>query len=138
MAVIPFVDGAVTLNSVGLSDHLKTASLEIIGAELDASSIADAWDIAVLGRKSFVLNLEFFDDTAASKVDATLQAAFFAAGSPSIPFTFKATSAANSATNPQYTGNVLPNALPFGGGAGTLLMKSVKLKGTGAIIRLIV
>jgi len=133
MAVVPFVDGVVTLAAVDLSDHLKSASLEIAANVRDASSIADDWDVNVGGRKKFKLNLEFMDDFASAKVDATLQTAFFAG--TSVAFTFKPTSGAISATNPEYQGSVLPEALPVGGGAGELLMKSVSLTGTGAITR---
>ena len=83
--------------AVDLSDHLKSASLEVAAAVKDASSIADDWDVNVGARKGFKLNLEFMDDFASAKVDATLQVAFFAG--TAVAFTFKPTSGAISKTN---------------------------------------
>lgn len=133
MAVVAFVDGVLTLNSVDLSDHVESATLEIEGTELDASSIADDWDVTVLGRKRFTLNITFFDDFASSKVDATVWAAFNAG--TAIGFTLKPTSGTISSTNPEYQGNVIPSKSPVGGSGGDLLKKSVAFKGTGAITR---
>ena len=133
MAVVALVDGVFTLNSVDLSDHVRSVTLDVAGAELDASTISDDWDVAVLGRKNFSLNIEFLDDFAASKTDVTLSAAFFAG--TAVAFTLKPTSGTISSTNPEYQGNVLPNASPVGGSAGDLLVKSVTLKGTGTLTR---
>ena len=133
MAVVVLVDGVFTLNSVNLTDHVKSVTLEIEGTEIDTSSITSDWDEGVLGRKSFSLSVEAMDDFAASSTDATVWGAFNTG--TAIPFTFKATSAATSATNPQWSGSVLPSKSPVGGGAGDLLTKSLSLKGTGAITR---
>ena len=133
MAVVVLVDGVFTLNGVNLTDHVKSVSLEIEGAEIDTSSITSDLDEGVLGRKSFSLSVEAMDDFAAGSTDATVWGAFNTG--TAIPFTFKATSAATSATNPQWSGNVLPSKSPVGGGAGDLLTKSLSLKGTGAITR---
>lgn len=133
MAVVALVDGVFTLNSVDLTDHVKSVTLDIGGAELDTSSITSDWDEAKLGRKNFSLQVELMDDFASSSVDATVWGAFNTG--TAIPFTLKATSGAIAATNPEYQGNVIPSASPVGGGAGDLLMKSVTFKGTGAITR---
>lgn len=133
MAIVAFVDGVFTLNSVDLTDHITSVTLDIGGAELDASTITDDWDVTKLGRKNFTLNVEALDDFAASSVDSTVWSAFNTG--TAIAFTLKAASGATSATNPQYSGSVVPSKSPVGGGAGELLKKSFAFKGTGTITR---
>lgn len=133
MATVVLTDGVFTLNSVDLSDHITSVTLEIEGEEVDTSSITDDWDTAQMGRKRYTLSLEAMDDFASAKTDATVWAAFNAG--TAIPFTLKATSGAVSATNPEWQGTVLPSKSPVGGAAGELLMKSLSFKGTGAIVR---
>lgn len=51
MPVVPFTDGRIYIAGVNLSAHANTGMLELTAAELDASSISDAWDVFVMGRK---------------------------------------------------------------------------------------
>lgn len=133
MAVIPFVDGYVLINAVDLSDHITSANIDIGGAELDASAITDDWDVTILGRKNWTFNVELMDDFAASKTDATIWAAFNAG--TAITVIFQPVTGTVTATNPRYTGSVIPSKSPVGGGAGALMGKSVAFKGTGALTR---
>ena len=133
MAVVALVDGVFTLNAVDLSDHVKSVTLELTAQELDATSITDDYDVTVIGRRSGVLNVEFMDDFASGKVDPTVAAAF-AAGAL-VPFSLKATSAATSATNPAYSGSVIPSSNQVGGAQGELLMKSLAWKTSGTVSR---
>jgi hypothetical protein len=84
----------------------------------------------------FNLDVTFLQDFAAGQVDATLWA-LLSAGS--VPFTLNPTSGANSATNPQYAGNVVLNTYdPLTGNVGTVLKVQAKFMGDGAVTRAIV
>lgn len=133
MAVIVLTDGVFTLNSVDLTDHCTDIMLDIGGKELDISTITDDWEAIAMGRKFFTVQYTLLDDFAASKTDATMWGAFNTG--TAVPFTFKATSGAIAATNPEWQGNILPSKSPVGGTGGEMLKKSVTWKGTGAITR---
>ena len=133
MAVVALTDGVFTFNSVDLTDHVKSVTLEMTGNELDASSITDDWDVTKIGRKTGSLAIEFMDDFAGSSVDATIWGAFNTG--TNVAFTLKPTSGAISSTNPEYQGTVVPSASPVGGAAGELLAKSVTYKLAGSVTR---
>ncbi len=130
MSIAAFTDGVFTFNTVDLSDHVAAVTIDPAAAELDASPINSTWDRTQAGRKNYTLTVEFFDDFAAAKVHATLKAAF----GTNVAFTLKPTSAAISATNPEFQGTVCCSKLPTGGAAGDLLKKSVTFKGDGALV----
>lgn len=60
MAVAAFTDGRVYVGSLDLSGQSNSVSLDLSAAELDASTVKDAWDVAVLGRKTAMLDVQGF------------------------------------------------------------------------------
>jgi len=93
----------VTLNSVALSDHVTMATINRVFDELEVTAMGDTAHKFVKGLEASTIQLDFLSDTAASNVNATLQAAW----GTTVPLTLKQTSAATSATNPLYSTTVL-------------------------------
>lgn len=132
MASFAFTDAAFTLNSVALSSFLTSVTLNVEVEELEDTAMGDVWRSRLAGLKDYTLDAEFNSDFAASAVDVTLWNIFGTV----VPFTIKATSAANSTTNPQYTGSLLISQLtPIDGSVGDLTKTSVTWPGAAALTR---
>jgi hypothetical protein len=95
----------VTLNSVALSDHVTSATINRAFDELEVTAMGDTAHKFVKGLEASTITLDFLSDTAAANVNATLQAAW----GTTVPLTLKQTSAVVSATNPLYSTTVLVN-----------------------------
>ena len=95
----------VTLNSVALTDHVTSATINRAFDELEVTAMGDTAHKFVKGLEASTITLDFLSDTAAANVNATLQAAW----GTTVPITLKQTSAAVSATNPQYATTILVN-----------------------------
>jgi hypothetical protein len=94
-----------TLNSVVLSDHVTSATINRAFDELEVTAMGDTAHKFVKGLEASTITLDFLSDTAAANVNATLQAAW----GTTVPLTLKQTSAVVSATNPLYSTTILVN-----------------------------
>lgn len=120
-------DASLTLNAVDLSDHVKQITLNYKAELQDKTAMGDDGRARIAGLKDWDADIEFYQDYAASSVDATL---FPLVGATGITVVIKPTSGAVSATNPSYTGvGVLESYQPVGGTVGEDLMTPVKLLG---------
>ena len=95
----------VTLNSVDLSDHVTSVTINRVFDELEVTAMGDSAHKFVKGLEASTVTIDFLNDTAASETLQTLQAAW----GTTVPLTLKQTSAAISATNPEYQTTVLVN-----------------------------
>jgi hypothetical protein len=95
----------VTLNSVALSDHVTSATINRSFDELEVTAMGDTAHKFVKGLEASTITIDFLNDTATSEVLQTLQAAW----GTTVPLTLKQTSAAVSAANPEYQTTVLVN-----------------------------
>jgi hypothetical protein len=95
----------VTLNSVVLSDHVTSATINRVFDELEVTAMGDTAHKFVKGLEASTISLDFLSDTAAANVNATLQGAW----GTTVALTLKQTSAAVSATNPLYSTTILVN-----------------------------
>lgn len=133
MASIAFIDADVRVNAVDLSDFVTAVTLNISADELDDTAMGDTYRSRIGGLKDWSVTVEFNQDFAASAPDVSL----FSLLGTSVAFLVKATSAANSATNPQYSGNVLVSQInPFANSVGDLAKMSVTWPGASALARL--
>jgi hypothetical protein len=94
-----------TLNSVVLTDHVTSATINRTFDELEVTAMGDTAHKFVKGLEASTITLDFLSDTAAANVNATLQAAW----GTTVPLTLKQTSAAVSATNPLFSTTILVN-----------------------------
>ena len=122
----------ITINSVDLSDHITSASLEISYDDVETTAFGDAVRTRIGGLGDATLNLTFNQAYASSEVDATLNALV----GTSTAFVLKPTSGSVSATNPTYAGSVIVTSYtPISAEVGTLATLSVSWPVTGAITR---
>lgn len=132
MAKFVLTDASVTLNSVDLSDHVSSVTLEITAEEITTTAMGSTFVERTGGLKSGNLSIEFQQDFAASEVDATLWPLL---GSTTA-FVVKPTSSAVSSTNPSYSGNVLVTQhIPVANGVGELATMSISFPTSGTITR---
>lgn len=128
------LDFSVTVNGVDLSDHIDKVTINATGDEVESTAMGDTWKERMVGLLDWSANIEFQQDFAASKVDATLWAAFIAKAP--IAIVAKPTSGSVSATNPSYTGSIiLSQYSPLDAGVGDLTKTSITWPGTGALVR---
>lgn len=112
----------VTLNSVALSDHVQMATINRVFDELEVTAMGDSSHKFVKGLEASTIQLDFLSDTAASNVNATLQAAW----GTTVALTLKQTSAATSATNPLFSTTVLVNnTTDINGGPADIATQSI-------------
>ena len=98
----------VTLNSVVLSDHVTSATINRSFDELEVTAMGDTAHKFVKGLEASTITLDFLNDNAASGAGA-VRAALQAAWGSTVPLVLRQTSAATSTTNPLYTTTVLVN-----------------------------
>ena len=122
MAVYMSNGVVVTLNSVVLSDHVTSATINRIFEELEITAMGDSNRKFTKGLETSTVALDFLSDTAAANVNATLQAAW----GTTVPLTLKQTSAAVSPTNPLYSTTILVNNTPdINGAVGDIASQSI-------------
>ena len=95
----------VTLNSVVLTDHVTSATINRVFDELEVTAMGDTAHKFVKGLEASTITLDFLSDTAAANVNATLRAAW----GTTVPLTLKQTSAAVGVDNPLYSTTILVN-----------------------------
>ena len=121
----------VTLNSVDLSDHVTSATINRSFDELEVTAMGDSAHKFVKGLEASTITLDFLNDTAASEVLQTLQGAW----GTTVTLTLKQTSAAISATNPEYQTTVLVNnTTDINGAVGDISTQSITFTCNSAIV----
>ena len=121
----------VTLNSVALSDHVTSATINRSFDELEVTAMGDTAHKFVKGLEASTITLDFLSDTAAANVNATLQAAW----GTTVALTLKQTSAATSATNPLYSTTVLVNnTTDINGAVGDISTQSITFTCNSVIV----
>ncbi len=107
----------ITVNGVDLSDHISSVEINQEKDDVDLTTFGSSMKEHGVGLGDGSIVLNFFQDFAAAKVDATLFP-IFAAGTP-VPIVVRGDSAAVSATNPKYTmQGLLMNYSPLAGSVG--------------------
>jgi hypothetical protein len=121
----------VTLNSVDLSDHVTSATINRTFDELEVTAMGDTAHKFVKGLEASTITLDFLNDTATGEVLQTLQAAW----GTTVPITLKQTNAAISATNPEYQATVLVNnTTDINGAVGDISTQSITFTCNSAIV----
>jgi hypothetical protein len=121
----------VTLNSIALTDHVTSATINRVFDELEVTAMGDTAHKFVKGLEASTITLDFLSDTAAANVNATLQAAW----GTTVPITLKQTSAATSATNPLYSTTILVNnTTDINGAVGDIATQSITFTTNSPIV----
>ena len=113
----------VKVNSVDLSDHVTSVTLNRNFDELEITAMGDSSHKFVKGLEASSVTIDFLNDTAAANVLATLQAAW---GTTVTVVLLQDKGSAVSATNPLYTMSVLVNGTTdINGAVGDIGSQSV-------------
>jgi hypothetical protein len=132
MGSFAFLDARLVVNGINLSSFLTSVTLNAEVEELEDTAFGDTWRSRKGGLKDWSLDLEFNNDFAAAAVDVTLWPLFGTV----VPILLRPTSAAISATNPEYFGDLLVSQLtPLDGTVGDLAKNSVTWPGAGLLDR---
>lgn len=133
MTEFVMLDAFVEINSVDLSDHVRSVTLNYESELQDKTAMGDTAREFLGGLKNWSLDLEMNSDFAAASVDATLF--------PLVGTTFTVTvrpdkSDGVSPTNPNFTGTgILGSYPPFGGTIGELAITRVTIQSSGTLTR---
>ena len=120
----------VKVNSVDLSDHVTSVTLNRSFDELEVTAMGDTGHKFVKGLEASSVTIDFLNDTASANVLATLQAAW---GTTVEVKLLQTKGTAVSATNPLYTFNVLVNnTTDINGDVASVGMQSVTWNVQGA------
>jgi len=130
MAVFLANNVGVKVNSVDLSDHVTTVTLNRQFDELEVTAMGDTGHKFVKGLESSSVTIEFMNDTASANVLATLQAAW---GTTVTVVLLQTKGTAVSATNPLYTLSVLVNGTTDVMGGSDIGKQSVTWNVVGAV-----
>jgi hypothetical protein len=113
----------VKVNTVDLSDHVTSVTLNRNFDEIEISAMGDSAHKFTKGLEASSVTIDFLNDTAAANVLATLQAAW---GTTVTVVLLQEKGTAVSATNPLYTMSVLVNGTTdINGAVGDIGSQSV-------------
>jgi hypothetical protein len=131
MAVFLSNNVGVKVNSVDLSDHVTSVTLNRSFDELEVTAMGDSGHKFVKGLEASSITIDFLNDTATANVLATLQAAW-GTNVPIVLLQTKGT--AVSATNPLYTATCLiNNTTDINGAVGDLGTQSITFNVSGTV-----
>lgn len=120
----------VKVNSVDLSDHVTSVTLNRNFDELEVTAMGDSGHKYVKGLEASSVTIDFLNDTATQNVLQTLQAAW---GTTVTVKLIQDKATAVSATNPLYTFDVLVNGTTdINGAPGDIGTQSVTWNVQGA------
>lgn len=135
MATIVYTDALVKINSVDLSDHVKSVTLNYEAEMLDDTVMGTTGTRSNKpGLKNWSLQVEFLQDYGAASIDATL---FSLIGAAAFPVAVRSSkTGAISATNPEFQGNaVLESYPPLTGEVGALGTASASFRCASDLVR---
>jgi hypothetical protein len=122
MAVFLSNGVVVTLNSVALSNHVTTATINRVFEELEITAMGDSARKFTKGLETSTVALDFLNDDSSASVMQTLQGAW----GTTVPLTLKQTDEAVSAQNPLYSTTVLiNNTTDINGAVGDISTQSI-------------
>lgn len=114
---LALTDARVEINSVDVSDHVTSVTLPREFEALEDTAMGDTGRSRIAGLEDSTIQINFNQDFGVGAVDATISAALGTV----IVIKVRPTSAAISATNPEYVASYLVASYsPFGNGVGEL------------------
>lgn len=133
MAFVVLKNASVTVNNVDLSDHVKQVTVNYSAESLENTAMGATTKSRQAGLLDWSVEVEFYQDYETGKIDATL---FPLVGAAAFAIHVKPDAGTISATNPDFTGNViLPEYSPVSGSVGELSTVSVTFEAAGTLTR---
>lgn len=132
MAVTVITNPQIVVNSVDLTNHIDTVTLEESVAAVETTAFGDSSKTFIGGLGDNKVTLNFQQDFAAASVEQTVYPLIGKTAS----ITVKPLNATTSTTNPSYTFTVLVDSWkPVDGKVGALMMSSVTWQISGTITK---
>jgi hypothetical protein len=127
MAVLVLTDAVITVNSIALSDHANSVTLNYEIDSVETTAFGSTGHKFTGGLQNNSLDIEFMQDFAAANVEATI----YPLVGTTTTVKVKPTSSATGATNPEYTltGCFLAAHTPVASAVGELAMTSLSFTG---------
>lgn len=127
MAVLVLTDASITVNSIALSDHANSVTLNYEIDSVETTAFGSTGHKFTGGLQNNSLDIEFMQDFASSNVEATI----YPLVGTTTTVVIKPTSSAVGATNPSYTltGTFLAAHTPVAAAVGELAMTSLSFTG---------
>lgn len=123
MASLAFTDARVEINAVDLSDWVTSVELPVEFEELEDTAMGDSARSRIAGLQDSSVSITFNQDFAAAAVDTTIWPLI----KTIVVIKVRPTSAAISATNPEYVGSYLISQWnPFNNEVGDLAQVEVE------------
>ena len=135
MAVLVLTDAHVSINSVDLSDHVRSVTLEYEAEILDKSAMGvGSTRTHIAGLLNWSVQVEFNQDFANGEVDSTL---FGLMGAAAFPIAIRPVKSSGiSTSNPEYQGDaVLESYTPLGNSVGELATTPAQFRAASALVR---
>ena len=133
MAKFVLDDADVTINAVDLSVYVKSVTINYEAEVKDITAMGDDGREKLAGLRNGSIEIEFFQDFVAAKVDATL---FPLVGAAEFTVLILPTSAAVGADNPLYTSScILASYSPIRGSVGDEATATATFECSGLIVR---
>ena len=132
MTKFVLTDATVIIDSVDLSDHVKSVTLNYAAELEDDTVMGDDTRSRTGGLKDWSIDIEFAQDFEANKVDVTL----FALVGTTFPIIVGSSSATVSATHPEFTGTGILESYPtIGNAVGELATTTITVQSAGTLTR---
>ena len=122
----------VSINGVALGNSVKSIELSETADTKDTTAFGDGWTTMVAGLKSASVKIDFYQDYAASSVEATIGGLLGTLATVAII----ANGGTASATNPSYTMTALVSTLsPVSGAVGDVATNSITWPISGTVVK---
>jgi len=133
MAQIVLTNAKVIINSVDLSDHARSVKVSYKADQQDNTVMGNTTHSKLAGLLDWQMDIEFGQDWAANKVDATL---FPLVGAAPFTVEVRPVNTSRGATNPAYTGSATLSAYaPLGQKVGDLAVAPATFMAAGTLSR---
>ena len=132
MAKLVLADASITINSVALSDHANSVTLNYEIDSIETTAFGSTGHTFTGGLQNLSVEVSLMQDLAASNVEATI----YPLVGTTTTLALKNSSAATSVTNPLYTitGAYLASHTPVAGAVGELAMTTLTFTG-GTLVK---
>ena len=136
MATFVLYNASVTINSVDLSDHVRSVSIDAGQNLVDDTAMGDTFQSNAAGLLTASITVEFLQDYASSEVDQTI-GPLLSISQAAFPVAIRPDAAASaSGTNPNYNCScVLESYNPIAGSVGDQSMATATFAPTSALTR---
>lgn len=104
MAIHMLSDASLVVNAVNLSNHVQSITVDMAAEDVDITAMGATSRAHLAGLRDDTVSVTFFQDFAASNVDATLAPLITSTG---FSVVVKPTSSSVSSTNPSYTATMI-------------------------------